>query len=230
MFTSEPSPIASFKGFAVRCFRQGRTNLAERRLTRTYVLFMPTRSVVGVFLHTAQSVVEEELLVAAWRAQGCPEVIRPTAHQMILFGKGVPISVVPFAGYEDVWFQEGILTVAFKRREEAEMLQAKVATFSHKALQSAAEQALEAFRPRLVRLPKRIEICPLRPRILGQCTREGVIRLNESLATLPTSVMEETLAHELVHLEHFNHSSAFWRRLSELLPDWLPRTLAHYLS
>jgi predicted metal-dependent hydrolase len=129
-----------------------------------------------------------------------------------------------------MWFQEGVLTVAFKRREEPETLQAKVATFSRKALQTAAEQALEAFRPRLERLPKRIEICPLRPRILGQCTREGVIRLNESLATLPTSVMEETLAHELVHLELFNHSSAFWRRLSELLPDWLPRTLAHYLS
>lgn len=230
MLVAEKSPIPSFKGFSVKVFRQGRTNLSERRLSRTQVVFVPTRGVVGVFLHAAHGTVEESLLMAAWQAQNCPQVTLPDEKHIALFGRLVSIHCVPFAGYEDVWMQEGELQVAFKRAIDPVKRRAHVEAFARKALLDAAYASLETFKPRLKRMPQRIDICPLRPRILGQCTRDGVIRLNESLCHLPESVMEETLAHELVHLEHFNHSTAFWLRLTELLPDWLPRTLAHYLS
>jgi hypothetical protein len=230
MFKREVSPITTFKGFAVKSFRQGRTNLAERHLTRTHVLFIPTRGVVGVFLSDALTIVDELLLTAAWRAQGCPEVTLPDARHIALFGRLLALQAEPFAGYNDFWMQEDTIHVAFKRGEDQAMLQAHLNTFARKTLLELAESALQRYLPYLKRQPQRIEISPLRPRILGHCTREGIIRLNESLCQWPASVMEETLAHELVHLEHFNHSPAFWRRLSELLPDWLPRSLAHYLA
>jgi hypothetical protein len=230
MFVFEASPIATFQGFKVKCFRQGRTNLAERHLTRTHVIFVPTRGVVGVFLHHATAVVEEALLAAAWRAQGCPQVTYPDAHHQLIWGSLVPVQMIPFAGCEDIWLQDGALQITFRRQMDATRLEARIACFMQQQLLVTAEAALEKFRPFLTKMPLRIEVCPLRPRILGQCTREGVIRLNASLCIWPKSVMEETLAHELVHLEHFNHSSAFWRRLTELLPDWLPRSLVHYLA
>ena len=64
----------------------------------------------------------------------------------------------------------------------------------------------------------------------GQCRRDGEIRLSPALAAWWPEVVEETLAHELTHLSHFNHSPAFWRALSALLPDWLPRALLHHLG
>jgi hypothetical protein len=230
MFVAETSPIATFQGFKVKCFRQGRTNLAERRLTRTQVLFAPTRGVVGVFLHQATTVLETRLLEAAWRAQGCPQVTLPDANYLVLWGQLVPVQKIPFAGCEDIWLQEGTLHITFRRQIDVTRMNARLDCFLRQQLLETALSALERFKPLLTKLPQRIEVCPLRPRILGQCTREGVIRLNASLSTWPESVMEETLAHELVHLEHFNHASAFWRRLTALLPDWLPRSLAHYLA
>ena len=230
MFRKEVPPFATFKGFAVKCFRQGRTNLAERHLTRTQVLFVPTRGVVGIFLPNALEVVDEHLLNAAWRAQGCPEVTLPDAHHIALFGRLLTLESVPFAGYNDVWMQGDTVHAAFKRGEDRALLQAHLNVYARKTLLAAAEAAIQRFSPYLKHQPHHIEIAPLRPRILGHCTRSGIIRLNEQLSQWPTSVMEETLAHELVHLEYFNHSPAFWRRLSELLPDWLPRSLVHYLA
>lgn len=229
MFLFEASPIATFQGFKVKCFRQGRTNLAERRLTRTHVIFAPTRGVVGVFLHHATAVVEEALLEAAWRAQGCPRVTHPDANHLALWGCLVPVQRIPFAGCEDIWMQDGTLQMTFRRAIDVARMDARIASFMQQQLRITAEAMLKKFTPYLTKMPLRIDVCPLRPRILGQCTREGVIRLNATLYTWPKRVMEETLVHELVHLEHFNHSNVFWRRLTELLPDWLPRSLMHYL-
>jgi len=36
----------------------------------------------------------------------------------------------------------------------------------------------------------------------------------------PPNVLEYVVVHELVHLEEPKHSQAFWRRLSDLLPDY----------
>lgn len=229
MFRLEKSPLTSFNGFDVKCFRQGRTNLMERRITRTHILFAPIRGVVGIFLQDALAVVDDAMLMAAWRVQGSPKVTRPTARQVPLFGRLLTLQTVPFAGYDDLWLENDTLYAAFKRGEAWEKLEARLRLFSRQHLLAAAEASLRRFAPQLTRMPLRIEIAPLRPRILGQCTRDGVIRLNEELCHWPETVMEETLAHELVHLEHFNHSPAFWKRLTELLPDWLPRSLAHYL-
>ena len=84
--------------------------------------------------------------------------------------------------------------------------------------------------PRLAAAPARIVVRRLGRRTLGQCRRNGEIRLSPALAAWWPEVVEETLAHELTHLTHFNHSPAFWRTLSALLPDWLPRALLHHLG
>lgn len=229
MFRLETSPIPTFRGFTVKCFRQGRTNLAERRLMRTVIRFAPVKGVVGVFLHHPAIVVEMALLEAAWQAQGCPEVTLPTEQQAVLFGSLHPICHTPFAGYDDVWLEGDHIRIASKKQPNPTVWQSRFNALVHQCLLDAATAQLECFRPQLRRLPRSIQIRPLRPRILGQCTREGDIYLNLSLHHWPTEIMTETLAHELVHLEYFNHSNAFWKRLTELLPDWLPRSLAHYL-
>ncbi len=244
MFHTLQPALKTFRGYRIQLFRQGRCNLAERTLTTRVVRFAPPLGRVGVFLpagetgdlggadprvRTGCTPDLGEVLEAAWRANGCPPVKRPTTLDALLFGEVVPIRPLEYAGCDDLWCEGDTLICASKRRHDPDQLATRLATYEAATLQAAAEAQLANFLPHLPRAPKRIIVHPLRPRILGQCTRDGEIRLNRTLLRFPPEILAETLAHELTHLTHFNHSPAFWRALTQLLPDWLPRSLAHYL-
>ena len=54
----------------------------------------------------------------------------------------------------------------------------------------------------------------------GCCTTRNTIRLSWRLIFLDDAVASYVIAHELAHLEHFNHSKAFWKEVERLCPDW----------
>ncbi len=73
----------------------------------------------------------------------------------------------------------------------------------------------------------------------GSCSHQGRISLNARLLWLSPQEVDYVLLHELTHLEHFDHSPAFWqalearcqgarqwdqrlRKASARLPGWLP--------
>ncbi len=229
MFKLIESPITTFHGYRVVAFCQGRSNLAERTLPRTVIHFVPQLAKVGVFLASPVESVTEEALHAVWTAKSCPSILQPPPEFPLLFGKPLKLDVIPFAGCDDLWTEGDTVHVACKRTPDRTQLLARLTAYTHAELLNRAETLLERLVARGALQPRRIIIKALRPRILGQCTRDGEIRLNPSLLNWDDSVLEETLAHELIHLRHFNHSPAFWRALTELLPDWLPRSLVHYL-
>ncbi len=229
MFTAVTSPIATFEGYRVAAFRQGRSNLAERTIARTVIHFVPQLAKVGVFLASPIETVTEEALYAVWRSRGCPRVLSRDPELPLLFGKPMSPELLPFAGCDDVWQEGDRIHVACKRAPDRKQILSLLTAYAHTTLLQRAESLLEGLVARGARRPRRIVVKALRPRILGQCTRDGEIRLNPSLLNWDASVLEETLAHELIHLRHFNHSPAFWRDLTVLLPDWLPRSLVHYL-
>lgn len=230
VFRSLPPPIATFEGYRVLAFRQGRCNLAFRRLHSVSVRFAPQFGRLGIFLPQSAAMPDEAWLREAWIQQGQPSVHLPTPNEVLLFGRSIPIREIPFAGYDDVWQADETLCCAFRRQVDAQHAHRAITAFTMAQLQLRAQELLSAWQPRLPRLPTRVIVKPLANRTLGQCTRDGEIRLNPKLIVWPEDVLAETLAHEVTHLTHFNHSPAFWRQLTELLPDWLPRSLAHYLS
>ena len=230
MFRTEPTPLNTYQGFHVEVFRQGRSNQAERVLQRPIVVFAPLLHKVGVFLPNGPWSVEEALLAAAWRAQGSPRPHQSSGRECVLFGRSYPVEVVPFTGCDDLWQEQETIYISQLRAPKAKRIDDLILDFRRTQLLEEAERILQRYQPRLLRLPQRIVIAPLRPRILGQCTREGEIRLNLSLLQWPKAILEETLVHELTHLVEFNHSVRFWRHLTSLLPDWLPRSLVHYLA
>lgn len=54
----------------------------------------------------------------------------------------------------------------------------------------------------------------------GSCNRQQRIMLNAMLILLPIEIIEYVCIHELVHILHFNHSSAFWQTVEKFCPQY----------
>lgn len=54
----------------------------------------------------------------------------------------------------------------------------------------------------------------------GSCSSSGNIILNPELVKAPKACIEYVIIHELCHLLHRNHTQAFFRLLSQEMPDW----------
>ena len=54
----------------------------------------------------------------------------------------------------------------------------------------------------------------------GACSPAGRISLNWRLIQMPPGVRDYVILHELVHIQHLNHSARFWRALERLCPGY----------
>ncbi|MDX8386534.1 MAG: SprT family zinc-dependent metalloprotease [Gallionella sp.] len=54
----------------------------------------------------------------------------------------------------------------------------------------------------------------------GNCTEQGVVRLNWQLVKMPLPLIDYVVVHELAHLHEMNHSLAFWRVVESVCPDY----------
>lgn len=66
--------------------------------------------------------------------------------------------------------------------------------------------------------PVKVSITSARTR-WGSCGAKGSINFSWRLAMVPPEVIDYVIVHELVHLAELNHSSRFWRRVGEIVPD-----------
>ena len=57
----------------------------------------------------------------------------------------------------------------------------------------------------------------------GSCNSRGELRFNWRVMMAPMSLVDYVVVHELVHLEHMNHSKTYWQRLGQILPDYRER-------
>jgi len=54
----------------------------------------------------------------------------------------------------------------------------------------------------------------------GSCDGKGVLRFNWRIIQAPMRLIDYVVAHEVVHLEHADHTKAFWARLGVIMPDY----------
>lgn len=81
-----------------------------------------------------------------------------------------------------------------------------------------AEPLIQRFKKHDV-APKDLYIQKMETR-WGSCSAKGNIILNPELIKAPKPCIEYVIIHELCHLIHRNHTKAFFRLLSQEMPDW----------
>ena len=54
----------------------------------------------------------------------------------------------------------------------------------------------------------------------GSCSSSGALSFSWRLVMAPSYVLDYLAAHEVAHLQHMNHSVAFWRVTQSLVPDY----------
>lgn len=67
----------------------------------------------------------------------------------------------------------------------------------------------------------------------GSCSPTGDISVSLATLLLPYPLFAYVCAHEVAHLQHLNHSSAFWSHLQMTMPDALQRRRllhSHHIS
>lgn len=55
----------------------------------------------------------------------------------------------------------------------------------------------------------------------GSCSHEGNLMYSWRLILAPPEVLDYVAAHEVAHLEHMDHSAAFWSTVQDLCPNYV---------
>ncbi len=60
----------------------------------------------------------------------------------------------------------------------------------------------------------------------GSCSALGNLNFNYKLLFIPRDLADYVIAHELCHLQEFNHGPRFWALLAQVMPDYNERRTA----
>lgn len=85
--------------------------------------------------------------------------------------------------------------------------------------QAYLPQRLAYWSERMELYPKQVRLKYLKSR-WGSCSSRGNINLNYRALQLPSGAIDAILIHELAHLRHLDHGSAFWQLVHRFCPDY----------
>ena len=123
--------------------------------------------------------------------------------RMLLRGAITPVSLGPAS-----------ITAAAVRAPDAAALAALLRRTARRDLSASVDR----HRGHVARPPFRLSVRDGRTR-WGSCSSRGTLSFSFRIVMAPPATLDYLVVHELVHLDHPNHSPAFWRRVRDLCPD-----------
>jgi predicted metal-dependent hydrolase len=160
-------------------------------------------------------------------------------------GEALSLTFEPCAGKPRFEIRDGKLVCGVRREvwhgfdphaPHPELLQPLAAFYKAKA-RDVLSESVQVYASRLNLFPRGVSFRAQRTR-WGSCSSRGRISLNWKMIIAPRDVVDYVVIHELSHLKHYNHSSAFWSLVETQSPlylahrDWLKKHLyeADFLS
>lgn len=143
-------------------------------------------------------------------------------HQVVELGTQLPIlgemcTLVPGAGRR-VELEGGELRVPGAPEQVPRRVEAYLKTLARSELAFAADSYAKA----LGRDYTKLTLRDTRSR-WGSCTSAGGLMFSWRLIMAPAEVLAYVAAHEVAHLQHMDHSSAFWATVQDLFGDHKPQ-------
>lgn len=148
------------------------------------------------------------------------EYVSGESHRYL--GKQYRLKVHASSGKEEVKLLGGRIHIHANHPKDAAHVQGLLAgwyrTHAIARFERAVDRAMPLFKKHRIKRPP-IRVQRLRKR-WGSCTPKGTILLNPDLIQAPGSCIDYVVVHELCHLVHPDHSTAYYALLARVMPDW----------
>jgi len=193
----------------------------HQRAKRICLRYNPTDHAISLTLprHTRVSdglsflMLKSEWLIETLRDMPTQKQIKPGVV-IPLLGKRVRIKHDPSLARK--WIvKDDILYVAGPRDEFAERVTEALKKIASTTLTNLATRDAV----RIGRRVARVSVRDTRSR-WGSCSSTARLSFSYRLIFAPKEVMEYVVAHEVAHLRHMNHSTAFWNCVAALCPEY----------
>jgi predicted metal-dependent hydrolase len=132
-------------------------------------------------------------------------------------GAPIQLQLSPQNGRSELNDQRQLL-LALPHSAEASQMRDAVQAWLMREAKTLFEQRLNHFAPLMGVHWRRLSLSNAGSR-WGSARVDGAIRLNWRLIHLKPEAIDYVVVHELAHLHEMNHSPAFWKVVSDILPD-----------
>ena len=118
--------------------------------------------------------------------------------------------------FETLIFSKGYFYLSsFKKNNARELF----ISFYKEKLNEKLKPILKRYQGQLDVNPKEIKVMELQNR-WASCTASGNVNFHWKCAMAPIDVLNYIVVHELTHLIHPNHTTAFWNEIDKVLPNY----------
>lgn len=216
-----PAPILHPDGFPVHIRRSRRKTLALKVQQGRVTVHLPQK----MPLRIARQFVCEK---TAWlRRQLARHAALPArgfdiGDAQMLLGHWYPSQLGdPKARRNAVSFSNDRFILDTRRQQVADsaIFRRLLSEFYRQTAKDYLTQRVNALASRVNLLPKTIRVRYYKSR-WGSCHGNGEIRLNWQLIQASAEVIDYVIIHELCHLQHMDHSAAFWSLVEQHCPDY----------
>jgi hypothetical protein len=155
--------------------------------------------------------------IVEWRSRQVPSVTWHDGSPLPYLGRTLILRLSEGRrGFAQLAGEE--LRVMVRAANEAEVKRGVIGWYKRAALAHLAERTrILSAAARLA--PPKVLISPAMAR-WGSCNTRREVRLAWRLVKAPAELIDYVICHELAHLRHMNHSSAFWAEVQHQCPDY----------
>ena len=163
--------------------------------------------------------------LAEWRDLNASAVIREwvNGESFLYLGGTYRLSIERIDG-ADLQLKEGRfrLSRALVEREGSQgARKAFEAYYAHKGLERA-RQRVEYFAPKVGVSISKIEVKDIGYK-WARCSKDGALAFHWKCMMAPARIFDYLIVHELCHLIHRNHTTAYWNEVDKVMPDYRER-------